>query len=149
MELKSIAKSVDILEGAVTIWMMPFATPKSELLREEVISMYANTDDYSNHQGMFAISFAYTIDMEFHNTENSHARALEIYWNGKNGSLEESYALFETVIGHDLIGVLITAYNDTREELPKPSAILMEGKPDARKHPEKKSGGGKQSKKKS
>ena len=149
MNLRDLAKSVDILEGAVTVWMMPYSTPKSELVREQIIDMYANSDDYSNHQAMFAFSQAYTVDMDFHNTDNAYSRALKTYWDNRSESLEETYELFETVIGYELITVLIDAYQTTRERLPQPSEILMEGKPDARKEPEKKSSGGKPLKKKS
>jgi hypothetical protein len=129
--------------------MMPYSTPKSELIREKIIDMYDGIDEYSNHQSMFVISQSYTVDMVFHNTDNAHSRALKIYWDNRNGSLEESYELFETVIGHELISVLIAAFSDTREQLPQPSEILMEGKPDVRTDPEATSDGGKQSKKKS
>ena len=143
MNLKQLAKKVDLLDGEITVWYMPFSNLRSQMIVDNIIEAFPDTETWPHWLRQFTFFEAYAIDAKLKtNSKNAHVRGLQMYMDKRNGSIAERADLFSYAVSRELQGVLFDAYTATREELPGVSPELAAGKPD-NSDPEAVSDGGK------
>ncbi len=143
MNLKPLATEKKILEGAVSIWWLPFSSLHSQLVVDDVNAQYSEDSSEWKKQYLhfFLIAEAFIVDIEFHDEDNAHVKGLKLYWESRDKPIPERADLFANAVSQDLQYLIFQDYQNTRETLPGVSPELAEGKPKDKK---KDKNGGKQ-----
>ncbi|KKK84436.1 hypothetical protein LCGC14_2783350 [marine sediment metagenome] len=145
MDMKTICKTATILDGKVTVYMLPYNTMQAGRVIDEMdtlTDLFPEHDERQYWMHIFRLMEQFLIDLEFEPSANSHVEGLKLYWQNRNGDMSQRAELFPTVVSTDVMALLFGAYEETREALPGVSDVLAAGKPDAKTDPEATSGGG-------
>jgi len=138
--LRKLATKVDILDGVVTLWYLPFAMPYSgaiwNRINDELPGELAAEDKSESTRFMiFRLMECFIVDARFGKSDSAYVTLLKTWWEMRELSITERFAFYDACFPFELLPILSRAYTETRQSLPKPSDILMEGPPDSIEDP--------------
>jgi hypothetical protein len=146
MNLKSLAKKAEILDGKATVWMLPYRTRKAGYVYDEIAALFENdVADWDDYQAVFIWVEQYLVEIDIADPGGAHVKGLQLYLDTRKKGLKKAWEVFSNTVSRDVLYALHQAYLDTREDLPKAPEILTEGRPNQSADPEDSSAGGKKS----
>lgn len=131
MNLREIAKQAVVLDGQLTLWMMPYLTLRNDI----VVSAFARIvprDDWGNIHQVFIICEGALVDAEI-SGESAEARGFAAYWQERGSDIGANWDLFTMAVGGKAYGAVLEAYLDTRDtafDAAEPMNADAEGEPD-------------------
>ncbi len=158
-KLRAIANSCKILDGAVTVWMIPIVTLRHNIAVTKAQELFSVPDGgwgkkSTDAQLTFCLLEGSLVDVEINETDDDllvqEAIGVKTYHDNRNGDMAHNWDLFVTCLTSDTVYELSDAYTETRRKIPKIEAeILKEPPPDIQTDPKETGSGRKRGKKKS
>jgi len=152
MDLKAIARRVEVLDGCIVLYLMPYETgatiDRFQAVRD-ALGIKKGDHWKSGNQATYASLEQYAVAIEFPETgqpENSHVENFRRFWVSRNGDYQANDEVYAQVVSTDLNNVLWTAIWESREKLPAAPGLLGEPSPDHVTEKKSSRSGGKRSK---
>lgn len=114
MSLRDLAKQAVVMDGQLTIWMMPYLTLKNDIV-QAAFEKVVPRDEWGYIHNTFLIVEGVMIDVEAAPNAGLEAQALAYYWRNRNGSIAANWDSFTQVAGGKAYGAIWDAWNATRD----------------------------------
>lgn len=126
MSRKDLAVPVDLYDGAMTLWVMPYVSAMNNIVQrqfEKIVPSEIALDDKGNSrhvdwtwiEAAFVMIEGNVVDAAFnHDKPPLAARAWNAYWSERNGDLEYNWQAFVGVATEDMTNGFWTAYAEAK-----------------------------------
>jgi hypothetical protein len=147
MDLKALARKVELFDGVVTLYFLPFETPATldQLTAIKKALKLKDKGDWQPYQGVFVHLERMLVDAEFAASDNAHVQALAHWWAARNGDPVHNWEVFQSGMSIPMAEELWAAYQSSLVELPQPPGLLAEPPPDQTTEKKDSASGGKKS----
>lgn len=126
MNLRDIANSAAVMDGQLTLWMMPYLTLRNDIVLTAFDRIIPRNErphpdgdgvlsDWSLVHNTFVICEGVLVDVEVSSDASKEARAFAHYWQQRGDDLRANWDLFTALTGGRVFGALWEAYNATRD----------------------------------
>lgn len=120
MNLKQIARKHVSHDGALTWWLMPYATIKARSVARQFEQIVPRTA-WGVEENTFILLEGLTVDLDFTGTLTPELANFQTYWNERPADLAERFETFSFALKPSIVDTFWDAYNATRESLIEPA----------------------------
>jgi hypothetical protein len=113
MNLRDIARRADVMDGQLSLWLMPYLTLRNDVVRK-AFEKIVPVSEWDNIHQAFVVCEGSLVDREI-NGDAPELRGFEAYWTGRGQDTAANWNLFTTVIGGRAYAGIIEAFMDTRD----------------------------------
>lgn len=119
----TLAVAYPLYDGALTLWVMPYATHKAGRVIDAFEAVVPR-EKWGNYENSFLMIEGALIDVDFQRDSPTErplaAQAWEVYWQARNGDLAHNYDAFSEVAYPGMVEGFWEAFNAVRSEFAPP-----------------------------
>lgn len=114
MNLRDIARRADVLDGQLTLWLMPYLTLRNDLA-QTALEKVAPRDEWSDIHHIFLIVEGSVVDVTVKKDADPEARAFAAFFRERGANVAANFDLFTQVVGGKVFSAITDAYLQTRD----------------------------------
>lgn len=114
MNLRDIARRADVLDGQLTLWLMPYLTLRNDLA-QAALEKAIPREDWQDIHHIFLIVEGSAVDVVAKNDADAEVAAFATYFRERGTNVAANFDLFTQVVGGKVYGAIIDAYLQTRD----------------------------------
>lgn len=114
MNLRDIARRAEVLDGQLTLWMMPFLTLKNSNV-QTAMEKVVPAEEWGDFHHAFLVVEGSVVDVKAAKDADPEITAFAAYWRGRSPSVGDNYQLFLQLVGTKVYNAIWDAYLQTRD----------------------------------